>query len=102
MASMKTLLVALTAALAACTTTSYAPLESLPGRASGVVESVREVPLDIHGFREAIEHSVNPQTAQQLVIRLDDERAVTLVEEGMQRFAPGERVRIVSGLVERE
>jgi hypothetical protein len=24
------------------------------------------------------------------------------VEEGMQRFAPGERVRIVSGLVERE
>jgi hypothetical protein len=70
--------------------------------AAGTVESVREVPLDIHGFREAIEHSVNPQTVQQLVIRLDDERAVTLVEEGMQRFAPGERVRIVSGLVERE
>jgi outer membrane lipoprotein SlyB len=73
-----------------------------PSVAAGIVESVREVPLDIHGFREALEHSVNPQTAQQLVIRLDDERAVTLLEEGMQRFAPGERVRIVSGLVERE
>jgi hypothetical protein len=34
-------------------------------------------------------------------VRLDDERAVTLVEEA-RRFAPGERVRIVAGVVERE
>ena len=87
--------------LTACATPSSG-VENLPGLATGIVESVREVPLDIHGFREAIEHSVNPPTARQLVIRLDDERAVTLVDEGMQRFAPGERVRIVSGLIERE
>jgi hypothetical protein len=98
MGSMKSLLAALIVAVAFKSQAA----DGLPGLAAGIVESVREVPLDIHGFREALEHSVNPQTAQQLVIRLDDERAVTLVEEGMQHFAPGERVRIVSGLVERE
>jgi hypothetical protein len=99
---MKTLLATLllASALAACTT-PYTPSENVSAPASGVVESVREVPLDIHGFREAIEHSINPQTAQELVVRLDDERAVTLVEE-VRRFAPGERVRIVAGVVERE
>ena len=99
---MKTLLATLVlgSALAACAM-PYAPSESPSGPAWGVIESVREVPLDIHGFREAIEHSINLQTAQELVVRLDDERAVTLVEE-VRRFAPGERVRIVAGVVERE
>jgi hypothetical protein len=102
MEGMKTLLAALVlgSALAACAT-PYTLSEGLSVHSSGVVESVREVPLDIHGFREAVEHSINPQTAQELVVRLDDARAVTLVEE-VRRFAPGERVRIVAGLVERE
>lgn len=92
----------LAAALAGCAT-PYAPQDfDFSGLASGMVESVREVPRDIHAFEEAIEHSINPQTRGELVIRLDDGRAVTVREDGAQSFAPGQRVRIVSGRVARE
>lgn len=101
---MKTILAVavLAAALAACAT-PYAPQEfESGGIASGMVEAVREVPLDTFGFEEAIEHSINPRIAEQLVIRLDDGSAVTLLEGAVQRFAPGQRVRVIAGRVELE
>jgi outer membrane lipoprotein SlyB len=101
---MKTILAVavLSAALAACAT-PYAPQEfDSIAIASGMVESVREVPLEGHAFEEAIEHSINPRVAEQLVIRLDDGSAVTLLEGAVQRFAPGQRVRIVAGRAEHE
>jgi len=92
----------LAAALAACAA-PYAPQEfDSTAIASGMVESVREVPLARHSFEEAIEHSINPEHAEQLVVRLDDGSAVTLLEGAAQRFAPGQRVRIVAGRAEHE
>ena len=100
---MKNILAAsiLAAALAACAT-PYAPQEfdSL-AIASGMVEAVRQVPLRTFGFEDAIEHSINPRLAEQVVIRLDDGRAITL-EAVTPRFAPGQRVRVVAGRVELE
>lgn len=101
---MKTILSAslLAAALAACAT-PYAPQDfDFSEFSSGMVEGVRHVPRDIHAFEQAIEHSINPQLAEQLSIRLDDGRAVTVREEGVQSFEPGQRVRLVAGRVERE
>jgi outer membrane lipoprotein SlyB len=112
---MKHLFVAsiLAAALAGCATapTPYAPqdfhfsaseLQRLPALASGMVESVRQVPRDIHAFQNVFEHRINPEVDEQLLIRLDDGRAVTVLDRDMQRFAPGQRVRIVAGGVARE
>lgn len=100
---MRSLFAALTAgALAGCAT-PYAPQDfDFSGLAAGMVETVRQVPLDIHAFHEAMEHSINPQTREQLVIRLDDGRAITVTEDGVPRFEPGQRVRVVSGRVEHE
>lgn len=97
---MKNVLAAtvLAAALAACAT-PYAPPEfdSL-AIATGMVEAVQQVPLRTLGFEDAIEHSVKPRLAEQVRVRLDDGRALTL--EGVaQRFAPGQRVRVVAGRV---
>ena len=80
-------------------TAAFAALEL----ATGTVESVREVPRDIHAFDEAIEHSVNPQRRDELVIRLDDGLVLSHAQaDDAHRFAPGERVRVVAGRVERE
>lgn len=93
---------AFVASLAGCAT-PYAPQDfDFSGLPSGMIESVSEVPRDIHAFEDAIEHKINPELADRLLIRLDDGRAVTVLEEGMRRFAPGQRVRIVSGRVEPE
>jgi hypothetical protein len=90
------------AALAGCAA-PHAPREfNFGGLESGIVEGAREVPRDIHAFAEAIEHRINPETAGELLIRLNDGRTLTVLEDGMRRFAPGERVRIVAGRVERE
>ena len=80
----------------------YAPQEfdfsELDGPASGIVESVREVQLGSEqpGFVDAFEHALRPQTGEQLLIRLDDGRAVRVMENETQRLEAGQRVRIQS------
>lgn len=65
--------------------------------ATGIVESVREVPLpeDPAGFPGAFEHAFKPRTGDELLVRLDDGRAITVVQTGMQIFQPGQRVLVV-------
>jgi hypothetical protein len=80
----------------------YAPQEfNFSGWSSGMIESALDAPHDIHAFHEAMEHEVNPQLAQRLLIRLDDGGAL-MVRSHAQRFEPGQRVRIVAGGVEPE
>jgi hypothetical protein len=87
--------------LAACAA-SYAPQEfDFSGLASGIVESALDVPRDIHAFDDAVEHEVNPQLRQRLLIRLDDGRAL-IVRSRAQRYEPGQRVRVIAGGVEPE
>jgi hypothetical protein len=61
----------------------------------GTVESVREIEL-VDPLLEAFEHAVRPRTADELVIRFDDGRAAVLRPGEARRFAPGQRVRLVS------
>ena len=100
MCSMKTLTAAIalsSALLGSAYAAEYAPQEfdfselALEGVAYGIVESVREVPL-----ATPFEHAIRPETASELVIRIDDGRAVTLRPMQMQRFSAGQRVRVVS------
>ena len=65
--------------------------------ASGIVESVREVQLaeDPARFPGVFEESYQPRTADELRVRLDDGRAITVVPGAMQLFRPGERVLLV-------
>jgi hypothetical protein len=90
--------IALTLAFAGALSTAraaeYAPQE-FDFSGLGTIESVREVPLAAP-LADVFEHAVNPETADELVIRIDDGRAVVLREKEMQRFAPGQRVRLVS------
>jgi hypothetical protein len=65
-----------------------------PGRA-GTVESVRLVPLqrDLHAFDpEVLEHSVQPEEGQELVVRLDAGPLVVFSQRRPQRLEAGERV----------
>jgi outer membrane lipoprotein SlyB len=94
----------LAAATAACAT-PYAPQEfdfselAGDGTAYGIVESVREVQLGQRPVWLAgvLEHSIRPETGDELVVRLDNGRAITVVQDGMQRFEPGQRVRVLPG-----
>jgi outer membrane lipoprotein SlyB len=63
----------------------------------GTVESVREVPLaqDPRGFAGVFELSYKPLTADELSVRLDDGRSISVMQDGMRLFAPGQRVRVV-------
>src|SRR5688572_10567629 len=95
---MKTSIVALALAGALSTTVGaaqYAPQE-FDFSELGTIESVREVPR-AHPLRDAFEHSVKPETEDELVVRIDDGRAVVLRYSDMLRFAPGQRVRLMSG-----
>ena len=92
------------AGLAACAT-PYAPqdfdfsgIEGLGSTVLGTVESMRAVPIerDIHAFEESMELRLRPDLVDELVILLDNGRAVTLKADGTQRFSAGERVRVVS------
>lgn len=82
----------------------YAPQEfdfselALEGAAYGIIESVREVQLDgpYKGMFNAFEHAMKPAALDELLIRLDDGRAVILLQEEMQRFEPGQPVRLLS------
>jgi hypothetical protein len=67
------------------------------GADSGIVESVREAPLmrDIHAFDvEVFEHKLRPETAEQVVIRLDGGSAITVTHNGDVHLQPGQRVRV--------
>lgn len=66
--------------------------------AYGIVELVEPVLLDkgIPGLTDVFEHTVRPETGERVLIRLDGGHSVTVFEEGMQRFQPGQRVRVVS------
>ncbi len=64
--------------------------------ARGIVESVREVPLaDPAGFPSVFELAFKPQTADELLVRLDDGRAISVVHTGMRSFEAGEHVQVV-------
>ncbi|HEV8108500.1 MAG TPA: hypothetical protein VGP97_13340 [Burkholderiales bacterium] len=71
-----------------------------PGSTWGTVESVRDVPLvrDIHAFdAEALEHKVAPETAEQLVVRLDAGPVVIFTETQSHSVHPGQRVIVTLG-----
>jgi len=64
---------------------------------SGTVESVRLVPLprDLHAFdADVLEHSVRPEAAEQLVVRLDVGPLVVFSQRQPQRLQAGQRVRV--------
>jgi hypothetical protein len=72
--------------------------EAREGGGVGTIESVREVPiaLDLHSFDPAVlEHKLRPQTAEEVVVRLDAGAVVTLVQAEARRFAAGQRVRVI-------
>ena len=79
----------------------FSDLSTIGPSALGVVECVREVPLAASpaDFINVFEHSLNAETGEELVVRLDDGSAVTVRLDGMQRFRPGERVRLLGGRV---
>jgi hypothetical protein len=90
-----TVVLALAGALSAVGAAEYAPQE-FDFSELGTVESVREMPV-VDPLRDAFEHAVKPQTTDEVVIRIDDGRALVLRQDEMRRFAPGQRVRLVSG-----
>ena len=65
--------------------------------AHGIVESVREGTLRKHPawLTDVFEHAINPETGQEVFVRLSDERAIAVVQEGPRRFQPGQRVLVV-------
>ena len=69
-----------------------------PSSSPGTVESVREVPAarDIHAFDPGVlEHRIRPETAEELVIRLDSGAFFTLTHAEPQGLRAGQRVRVV-------
>jgi hypothetical protein len=86
----------LTASAAAAAEDLRACIAFMEGSA-GTVESVREVPAprDLHAFDPAIfEHSVRPESAEELVVRLDTGPLVVFSESRAQRLSAGQRVRV--------
>ncbi|HZM36280.1 MAG TPA: hypothetical protein VFC18_17560 [Burkholderiales bacterium] len=63
----------------------------------GIVERVREVRLteDVIGLAGVFEHAYKPPSADELLVMLDDGRALTVVHTGVQIFAPRQRVRVI-------
>ena len=103
---MRRTLVALTLLAAAfgVSAQQYAPQEfdfsELAGMGNdlGIVESVREVPVvrDLHALDpEVLELKMNPETVQELAIRLDGGHVITATHSNdLQRLQPGQRVRV--------
>jgi len=85
----------LAATLSTTYAAEYAPQE-FDFSELGTVESVREVPV-LELLPNVFEHAVRPETVKELVIRVDDGREVILLDEAMQRFVAGERVRLEPG-----
>lgn len=67
------------------------------GEVDGIVERVRDVPVGKYPpeLADVFEHAINPETAQQVVVRLGDERAIVVVQDRTRRFQPGEHVLLV-------
>jgi hypothetical protein len=65
----------------------------------GTVESVRAVPLrrKLGGFESALEHAINPEVPDEVVVRLDDGGTITFLHEGLPRFTAGQRVGVHPG-----
>lgn len=66
-----------------------------PGSTWGTVESVRDIPVlrDIHAFdAEALEHKVAPETAEELIVRLDAGPVVIFAGNQSQGVHAGQRV----------
>ena len=92
---MKKIALALTFAFASTAYAApYAPQEFDFSELAGTVESVHETVIE-RPLRDVFEHALNPDTVDQLTVRLDDGRAIILQPEDMQRFVPGERVRVI-------
>lgn len=78
----------------------YAPQEfdfselAIDGLAHGIVESVREVSRA--PVQTLFEHALKPDTTQELLVRIDDGRAVRLRPQELRSFQAGQRVRLVS------
>ena len=73
------------------------PALALAGSAAGTVEAVRETPLirDRDAFHaEAFEHRFRQDSVEELVIRLDSGRVVTVARDPTLRLKPGQRVRV--------
>lgn len=97
---LSTFLLAGAVSVAAGCAMPYAPQEfdfSELACAPGIVESVREVDLQagLHPFAAALELWMQPDLGDELLVRLDDGRAVKVVQNGLQRFEAGERVRVL-------
>jgi outer membrane lipoprotein SlyB len=75
----------------------FSELESLAGMRRGIVESVHDVQFDgpYKGAFGAFEHAIRHESIDRVVVRLDDGRAVILLRDEMERFEPGQRVRVV-------
>lgn len=100
---MRSLTVLIAGAMLSVSALAYALPEadfcavSTTGSSSGTVESVREVPLvrDLHAFdADVLEHRVAPETAEQLVVRLDVGPLVVFTQKQSHRLNPGQRVRV--------
>jgi hypothetical protein len=65
----------------------------------GTVESVRAVRPRSRagGFESALEHAINPAMADEVLVRLDDGRAITFLHEGLPPFTTGQRVEVHPG-----
>jgi outer membrane lipoprotein SlyB len=76
----------------------FSELNSWQDSIFGTVESMRVVRIerDIHAYEETLELRIQPELRDELVIRLDDGRAITIVLNGTQQFQAGERVRVLS------
>jgi hypothetical protein len=64
---------------------------------AGTVESVREVRLarDLHSFdTDALQHSVRPEVAEELIVRLDVGPVVVFTRRERHRLRSGQRVRV--------
>ena len=61
----------------------------------GVVETVKPAQRDEPVSADVFEHSIEPETSADLLIRLDSGTGVTLVHYGPEHFRPGQRVQLV-------
>ena len=70
---------------------------ALIGSHAGTVEAVREPAITRPGHPydpEVIEHRYQPDTVEELVIRLDSGAVLTVEGEPTMRLHPGQRVRV--------
>ena len=68
------------------------------GSSAGTVESVREVAVknDLHAFDpDVLEHTVRPETAEELAVRLDSGPVVIFMHKVSPGLRAGQRVRVV-------